>query len=227
MCREELTGEATVQSFPPAHIHTATREEKASSMGQFLPRGSTGLRKCPATTGLNTSRSADWTNELIKAQNKRKGRADEASRTSSSVPASSLTLSNGLQGQTLLDRLFCQQRRGRGAPDAERLCSDVVPISLFLPFSDCFREQCTKSAEHIPSTRHQQSGFGPWTAVTQPAQSMHLLEEAFPQRIQAAAASLGEELVKSSKDFRCQKKAIKATQEITRHNNGGLASTNP
>ncbi|KAM3931150.1 formin-2 isoform 2-T2 [Leptodactylus fuscus] len=173
-----------------------------------------------------TSRSADWTNELIKAQKKSllKGSIPDiedesgARRKSSSLPASSFSLSNAIKGQTLLEKLFSQQRNP--AVDAEKYCSEIVSMSLLLPFSDCFREQCTKSTEQISSNIHQ-SQFTTWTAVNQPTHSMNSLEECFPQRIQApsiqsspSCTSLNEKPEKSSMEFVSQKKEITHTQEM-------------
>ncbi|KAG9472231.1 hypothetical protein GDO78_020664, partial [Eleutherodactylus coqui] len=193
-----------------------------SFRGHFFANDAAGFRKHRGN-GLqgNSSRSADWTNELIKVQKKsiRKRSipdiADESAvpRKFSSVPASSFSLSN-VQGQTLLEKLFSQQRNA--AVDAEKLCSEIVSMSLLLPFSDCFREQCTKSTEQIPSNVHQ-SQFPTWAAVNQPTHSMNSLEECFPQRIQAiwspSSDSLHEKPEKTSVEFGFQEKAMKHTQD--------------
>ncbi|XP_066461504.1 formin-2 [Eleutherodactylus coqui] len=204
---------------------TAKREQtfwNGSFRGHFFANDAAGFRKHRGN-GLqgNSSRSADWTNELIKVQKKsiRKRSipdiADESAvpRKFSSVPASSFSLSN-VQGQTLLEKLFSQQRNA--AVDAEKLCSEIVSMSLLLPFSDCFREQCTKSTEQIPSNVHQ-SQFPTWAAVNQPTHSMNSLEECFPQRIQAiwspSSDSLHEKPEKTSVEFGFQEKAMKHTQD--------------
>lgn len=114
---EDLSGAVpgTLESSPASRkstdqSHTAQREQMSwngSSRGKFFAKDCAGLRKYSGT-GLKgkTSRSADWTNELIKAQKKsmRKGSIVEESgvpRKSSSVPASSLNLSNVLRGKKM------------------------------------------------------------------------------------------------------------------------------
>ncbi|KAM4041535.1 formin-2 isoform 2-T2 [Anomaloglossus baeobatrachus] len=199
----------------------AKREQtswNSSSREQLSPNGDGWLKKYRGS-GLKkkTSQSADWTNELVKAWNKsRKGNfPNGALRKSSSVPACSSSLLNVLQGQTLLEKLFNQQRNA--TKDAEKLCSEIVSMSLLLPFSDCFREQCTKSREQIPSNI-QQSQFPTWAAVNQPTHSMNSLEECFPQRIQAlwsqSSISLDKKPENSSEEFGFRKNAMKHSQEI-------------
>ncbi|CAI9544726.1 unnamed protein product [Staurois parvus] len=96
---------------------------------------------------------------------------------------SSLSFPNILSGQTLLEKLFNQQRN---APEnAEKLCSEILTVGLLLPFGDCFREQCSKSAEQIPS-KTQQDQFATGAAVNQPTHSLNSLEECFTQRSQVA-----------------------------------------
>ncbi|XP_073527555.1 formin-2 isoform X2 [Phyllobates terribilis] len=228
------TNDTTIITMPPGVEDSASTTRNysgnapsqtswnSSGRQQTFPNGDGWLKKYrDSGRKRKLSQSADWTNELIKAQNKsRKGSipdiADDsgALRKSSSVPTASFSLFNVLQGQTLLEKLFSKQRDA--AEDAEKLCSEIVSMSLLLPFSDCFREQCTKSTEQIPSNI-QQSQFQTWAAVNQPTHSMNSLEECFPQRIQelwSPSSILDKKPENSSEEFGFQKKAIKHTQEI-------------
>ncbi|XP_063773676.1 formin-2 [Pseudophryne corroboree] len=212
---------STAQKDTESKAHTAikpTRQQTSSNcspfasplhspqfrkkISQFLKEDNVCIRKNTSSslTG-SSSRSADWTNEMIKAQykNLRKGSSPEMlpyGAKTSNVPASSFP--NVFTGQTLLEKLFSQQRN---APeDAERLCSEVLAMGLLLPFSDCFREQCSKSAEQIPSTVHQDQ-FSTWAAINQPTHSLNSLEECFPQRFQASSIILDGEPEKTPSGY--------------------------
>ncbi|XP_072265188.1 formin-2 isoform X2 [Pyxicephalus adspersus] len=136
------------------------------------------------------SRSADWTTDLIKVQNKSMTNSSpdillygkkngSMFKNTANVTLSSLSFPNILTGETLLEKLFNQQR---SAPEnAEKLCSEILAMGLLLPFGDCFREQCSKSAEQIPSKK-QQDKFATRAAVCQPTHSLSSLEECFTQR---------------------------------------------
>lgn len=56
-----------------------------------------------------------------------------------------------LTGRTLLEKLSSQQEN---APqeEAEKLCSWIIAMGLLLPFSDCFREPCSQSAQQSAPT---------------------------------------------------------------------------
>nr|XP_033793945.1 formin-2 isoform X2 [Geotrypetes seraphini] len=147
------------------------------------------------------SRSADWTDELESYKSKtlkKGGSADleeysgpkekveseslpSLSRKSSGVQVSG-SLPNVFTGRTLLEKLFIQQE---SAPpeEAEKLCSRIIAMGLLLPFSDCFREQCSQSAPQITPTFNQDQLYT-WAAVNQPTHSLDYLEGRFPGRIQ-------------------------------------------
>ncbi|KAM8952568.1 formin-2 [Pelodytes ibericus] len=184
----------------PSHSPQLTRKQ-----GQLLKHDTlrTGKKRSSSLAGT-ISRSADWTEELIQDQNKdlRKGSLTDflvykengkkigteslpsVSRKSSSAQVSTLSIPNVFTGRTLLEKLFSQQTN---APEeAEKLCSQIIALGLLLPFSDCFREQCSKSAPQIPSTFNQDQLYT-WAAVSQPTHSLDYLEGGhFPHRIQTA-----------------------------------------
>ncbi|XP_068087881.1 formin-2 isoform X2 [Hyperolius riggenbachi] len=191
---------------------------------QSLKKGhSEGVKDSSSSLTEITSRSADWTNKLIGAQNKsvtNRSSPDillygsKDSGKSASVPVSSYSFPNILTGQTLLEKLFNQHRNV--PEDPEKLCSEILAVGLLLPFSDCFREQCSKSAEQIPcKTQQDQSVIR--AAVNQPTHSLTSLEECFPQRNQAISApsviSSSEESEKSLTGFRVGKKPREPAEE--------------
>ncbi|KAM4770987.1 formin-2-like [Rhinophrynus dorsalis] len=214
-----LTNNGGVKSYPPinpCYIKTTTRQLSSPNhspfaspsqspqfnrkQGQSYKQGHVRTRKKRSSSLAGTiSRSADWTEELIRNQSKglRKGSLTDfliyganskcaeslpsVSR-KSSVHTSTPSLPNVFTGRTLLEKLFNQQRN---APEeAEKLCSQIIAVGLLLPFSDCFREQCSKSAPQIPSTFDQDQLYT-WAAVSQPTHSLDYLEGSFPRRIQA------------------------------------------
>ncbi|CAH2251230.1 Hypothetical predicted protein [Pelobates cultripes] len=170
--------------------------------GQLLKQGSIMTRKQRSCSlAGNISRSADWTEELKNRQNKdlRNGSLTDflghgangkmngaesqpsVSRKSSTAQVSTMSLPNVFTGRTLLEKLFSQQTN---APEeAEKLCTQIIALGLLLPFSDCFREQCSKSAPQIPSTFNQDQLYT-WAAVSQPTHSLDYLEGHFPHRVQ-------------------------------------------
>ncbi|XP_053314713.1 formin-2 isoform X2 [Spea bombifrons] len=180
----------------PSHSPQLNRKQ-----GQFLKRDSLmSSKKRSCSLAGNISRSADWTEELIGDQNKdlRKGSSTDflvygpngkrkcteslpsVSRKSSSGFVPAPTLPNVFTGRTLLEKLFSQQ--SNAPEEAEKLCSQIIALGLLLPFSDCFREQCSKSAPQIPTTFNQDQLYT-WAAVNQPTHSLDYLEGHFPQRI--------------------------------------------
>ncbi|XP_030052246.1 formin-2 [Microcaecilia unicolor] len=147
------------------------------------------------------SRSADWTAELesLKSKSLKKGGSADLeeysgpkekveseslpslSRKSSGVQVSG-SFPNVFTGRTLLEKLF-NQEESAPAEEAEKLCSRIIAMGLLLPFSDCFREQCSQSAPQITSTFNQDQLYT-WAAVNQPTHSLDYLEGRFPGRIQ-------------------------------------------
>ncbi|KAE8601976.1 hypothetical protein XENTR_v10013851 [Xenopus tropicalis] len=213
------TNHSGVKPYPPinpCYIKTTTRQLSSPNhspfaspshspqlyrkQGQTFKHESAIRKKRSCSLVGNISRSADWTEELIKDQNKplRKGNSSDfllfgangkgaeslpSDSRKSSIQASASSFPNVFTGRTLLEKLFNQQKN---APEeAEKLCSQIIAVGLLLPFSDCFREQCSKSAPQIPSTFDQDQLYT-WAAVSQPTHSLDYLEGRFPRRIQAA-----------------------------------------
>ncbi|OCT80102.1 formin-2 [Xenopus laevis] len=213
------TNHSGVKPYPPinpCYIKTTTRQLSSPNhspfaspshspqlyrkQGQTFKHESAMRKKRSCSLIGNISRSADWTEELIKDQNKplRKGSFSDflvfgengkgteslpSESRKSSAQASASSFPNVFTGRTLLEKLFNQKKN---APEeAEKLCSQIIAVGLLLPFSDCFRDQCSKSAPQIPSTFDQDQLYT-WAAVSQPTHSLDYLEGRFPRRIQAA-----------------------------------------
>ncbi|MEE6515065.1 hypothetical protein FKM82_023557, partial [Ascaphus truei] len=164
----------TRQLSSPTHSPFASPSQSPKfhrKQGQFFKQEHLKSRKKRSSSLAGVvSRSADWTDELTREQSRdlRKGNSTDylvyrahgkktgaeslpsVSRKSSSVQATAQSFPNVFTGRTLLEKLFKQQEK---APEeAEKLCSQIIAVGLLLPFSDCFREQCSKSAPQIPST---------------------------------------------------------------------------
>nr|XP_056709261.1 formin-2 [Euleptes europaea] len=148
------------------------------------------------------SRSADWTDEISDHKGEiaqKSGSADfleyrrirdgfpgekmplNHSRKTSGMTPSSDAFPNVFRGRTLLERLSSQQEN---APqeEAEKLCSWIIAMGLLLPFSDCFREPCSQSAQQSTPTFDQDQLYT-WAAVNQPTHSSDYFEGRFPRRI--------------------------------------------
>ncbi|NWX34113.1 FMN2 protein, partial [Notiomystis cincta] len=151
------------------------------------------------------SRSADWTEEVSNHKSEITEKVSSAdylehkgfrekfqtervplthSRKSSGVQASTETFPNVFSGRTLLEKLFSQQEN---APqeEAEKLCSRIIAMGLLLPFTDCFREPCSQSAQQSTPTFDQDQLYT-WAAVSQPTHSTDYIEGSFPRRIPSA-----------------------------------------
>ncbi|XP_054828097.1 formin-2 [Eublepharis macularius] len=148
------------------------------------------------------SRSADWTEEISDHKGEiaqKSGSADfleyrqsrdgfqgermplNHSRKISGMIPSSDAFPNVFRGRTLLEKLSSQQEN---APqeEAEKLCSWIIAMGLLLPFSDCFREPCSQSAQQSAPTFDQDQLYT-WAAVNQPTHSSDYIEGRFPRRI--------------------------------------------
>ncbi|XP_053918959.1 formin-2 [Cuculus canorus] len=148
------------------------------------------------------SRSADWTEEVSNQKCEIMQKMGSAgflehkgfrekfqservplthSRKSSGVQASTETFPNVFSGRTLLEKLFSQQEN---APqeEAEKLCSRIIAMGLLLPFTDCFREPCNRSAQQSTPTFDQDQLYT-WAAVSQPTHSSDYIDGSFPRRI--------------------------------------------
>ncbi|XP_048341532.1 formin-2 isoform X2 [Sphaerodactylus townsendi] len=155
-----------------------------------------------ASLASSFSRSADWTDEISDHRGEiahKSGSADfleyrrirdgflgermslNNSRKSSGMTLSSDTFPNVFRGRTLLEKLSSQQEN---APqeEAEKLCSWIIAMGLLLPFSDCFREPCSQSAQQSAPTFDQDQLYT-WAAVNQPTHSSDYIEGRFPRRI--------------------------------------------
>ncbi|XP_057219952.1 formin-2 isoform X2 [Malurus melanocephalus] len=151
------------------------------------------------------SRSADWTEEVSNHKSEITEKVSSAdylenkgfrekfqtervpltqSRKSSGVQASTEIFPNVFSGRTLLEKLFSQQEN---APqeEAEKLCSRIIAMGLLLPFTDCFREPCSQSAQQSTPTFDQDQLYT-WAAVSQPTHSTDYIEGNFPRRIPSA-----------------------------------------
>ncbi|XP_009080428.1 PREDICTED: formin-2, partial [Acanthisitta chloris] len=158
-----------------------------------------------ASLGGFFSRSADWTEEVSNQKGDITEKVSSAdylehkgfrekfqtervplthSRKSSGVQASTETFPNVFSGRTLLEKLFSQQEN---APkeEAEKLCSRIIAMGLLLPFTDCFREPCSQSAQQSTPTFDQDQLYT-WAAVSQPTHSSDYIEGSFPRRIPSA-----------------------------------------
>ncbi|XP_075452870.1 formin-2 [Ascaphus truei] len=228
----------TRQLSSPTHSPFASPSQSPKfhrKQGQFFKQEHLKSRKKRSSSLAGVvSRSADWTDELTREQSRdlRKGNSTDylvyrahgkktgaeslpsVSRKSSSVQATAQSFPNVFTGRTLLEKLFKQQEK---APEeAEKLCSQIIAVGLLLPFSDCFREQCSKSAPQIPSTFNQDQLYT-WAAVSQPTHSLDYLEEHFPRRIQTAwppASKPDVEAEYQSPGLEVEKKCTEDTEQI-------------
>ncbi|XP_060099477.1 formin-2 [Heteronotia binoei] len=148
------------------------------------------------------SRSADWTDEILDHKGdiaQKSGSADfleyrqiqdgfqgermplNHSRKTSGMTPSSDAFPNVFRGRTLLEKLSSQQENSP-QEEAEKLCSWIIAMGLLLPFSDCFREPCSQSAQQSAPTFDQDQLYT-WAAVNQPTHSSDYIEGRFPRRI--------------------------------------------
>ncbi|KAG8446992.1 hypothetical protein GDO86_014438 [Hymenochirus boettgeri] len=212
---QAMTNHNGVRPYPainPCYIKTTTRQLSSPNHSPFASpshspqlyrkhgdtlKQETSLKKKRSSSLVgNISRSADWTQEFIKDQTLRKGSSSDflafgtsgksaeslpSDSRKSSIQTSAQSFPNVFTGRTLLEKLFNQQKN----EEAEKLCSQIIAVGLLLPFGECFREQCSKSAPQIPSTFDQDQLYT-WAAVSQPTHSLDYLEGHFPKRIQTS-----------------------------------------
>ncbi|XP_053156816.1 formin-2 [Hemicordylus capensis] len=185
-------------SLSPSQSPLFKRRRESSRLKESAPT----KKQRSASLAGTFSRSADWTDEILDHRGEtaqKSGSADfleyrqsrdgfqgervplTHSRKSSGMSASADAFPNVFRGRTLLEKLSSQQEN---APqeEAEKLCSWIIAMGLLLPFSDCFREPCSQSAQQSAPTFDQDQLYT-WAAVNQPTYSSDYIEGKFPRRI--------------------------------------------